>query len=72
MATEYIVTLDAPDLGAARPVGVLRAREGAAGPVSFEYGRSWRESAGAWPIDPRLPVVAGETWVASRAAGHPL
>jgi len=69
MHTEYIVTLDAADLGPARPVGVLRARDGAAGPVSFEYGRSWRESADAWPIDPALPVVAGETWIAAGLPG---
>lgn len=62
MATEHIVTLDAPELGPPRPVGVLRAREGPGGPVSFEYGRSWRESTDAWAIDPALPVVTGETW----------
>ena len=69
MTTEYIVTLDAPDLGPPRPVGVLRAREGATGPVSFEYGRSWRESADRWAIDPALPVVAGEARAATGLPG---
>lgn len=54
-----VVTLDAPDLGPPRPVGVLTRYPGPRGAVAFAYARSWLDSADAFPLEPRLPLVEG-------------
>ena len=54
-----IVTLDAPELGPSRPVGVLTRYPGPRGAIAFTYARSWLDSAVAFPLDPRLPLIEG-------------
>jgi serine/threonine-protein kinase HipA len=45
----------------ARPVGTLHYdRQGARQRASFTYDPSWRAAARPWPIDPALPLVAGQ------------
>lgn len=55
--TELVVVLDAPELGPARPVGVLTRWPGPALTVGFTYARSWLRAEDAFPIDPELPLV---------------
>jgi len=54
-----IVTLDAPDLGPARPVGVLTRYQGPRTAVAFAYARSWLDHAESFALEPRLPLVEG-------------
>lgn len=54
-----IVTLDAPELGSSRPVGVLTRYPGPRGAIAFAYARSWLATAEAFPLDPRLPLIEG-------------
>jgi serine/threonine-protein kinase HipA len=56
---QLVVVLDAPDLGRARPVGVLTRYPGPRPAVAFAYARSWLESADAFALEPRLPLVDG-------------
>jgi len=57
-AEELIVVLDAPELGVARPVGVLSFWSDS-GAVAFTYARSWLESSDGFDLEPRLPRVEG-------------
>lgn len=61
---ELIVMLDAAELGALRPVGVLRRRTGRRPVISFEYARTWREQPALPFLDPALPLVEGEQFFA--------
>lgn len=56
---QLIVTLDAPDLGPARPVGVLTRHPGPRTAVAFAYARSWLDHAEGFALEPRLPLVEG-------------
>jgi serine/threonine-protein kinase HipA len=58
---ELVVVLDAPELGRARPVGVLSFwRDSRA--VAFAYARSWLNANTSFQIDPRLPLVEGQQY----------
>ena len=66
---ELVVILDAPDVGPARPVGVLTRWPGPARAVSFAYAASWLRAGpggGTFAIDPGLPLVEGLTPVPGR------
>ena len=54
---DLVVVLDAPELGPARPVGVLTRWPGHALSVGFEYAASWLSAPGSFSIDPALPLV---------------
>lgn len=55
------VHLDAPELGAAMHIGNLYpGAERVDLAPSFEYTKAWLKSAAAVPIDPQLPLYAGE------------
>lgn len=57
----YEVHLDAPELGAAMHIGNLYpGAERVDLAPSFEYTRAWLKSSAAMPIDPQLPLYAGE------------
>lgn len=56
---QLVVVLDAPELGGARPVGVLTRYPGPRPAVAFAYARSWLNSADAFALEPRLPLVDG-------------
>ena len=56
---QLIVTLDAPDLGSARPVGVLTRYQGPRTAIAFAYARSWLDRAEGFALEPRLPLVEG-------------
>ena len=56
---QLIVTLDAPQLGPARPVGVLTRYGGPRPTVAFEYARSWLQSDEGFELEPRLRLVEG-------------
>ncbi|HSW41891.1 MAG TPA: type II toxin-antitoxin system HipA family toxin [Patescibacteria group bacterium] len=56
---ELVVILDAPELGPARPVGVLTRHPGPRGSIAFSYARSWLEAADGFALEPRLPLVEG-------------
>ena len=56
---QLIVTLDAPDLGSARPVGVLTRYQGPRTAVAFAYARSWLDHAESFALEPRLALVEG-------------
>jgi len=59
---ELVVVLDAADPGPARPVGVLTRWPGHTLAVGFAYAASWlraSSAAGAFAIDPTLPLVEG-------------
>lgn len=59
---DLIVVLDAPELGAARPVGVLSFwRDSRA--IAFSYARSWREGKDSFALEPRLPLVEGRQYI---------
>jgi serine/threonine-protein kinase HipA len=62
-----IVTLDAPELGLARPVGVLTRWPGTRPAISFAYARSWREREDAFALDPGLPLVEGDQYMSEGA-----
>jgi serine/threonine-protein kinase HipA len=64
-----IVTLDAPELGPRRPVGVLTRYPGPRGAIAFTYARSWLDGAVAFAIEPRLPLVEGPQYM--RGGGLP-
>ena len=63
---ELVVVLDAPELGPARPVGVLTRWPGQALSVGFTYARSWLQSGQSFPIDPYLPLVEHTTTIGQR------
>jgi len=54
---ELVVMLDAPELGPARPVGVLTLLPGPRLSVQFEYAASWLRDPASFPIDPSMPLV---------------
>ncbi len=56
---QLVVMLDAPEIGSARPVGVLARLPGPKAAVAFSYARSWLASGDAFPLEPRLPLVEG-------------
>lgn len=62
---ELVVTLDAPELGPARPVGVLTRWRGPRQAISFTYARSWLTDPAAFALDPRLPLVEGDQFAPS-------
>jgi serine/threonine-protein kinase HipA len=63
---DLVVVLDAPELGPARPVGVLTRWPGHMLSVGFQYAASWLLSDGAFPIDPSLPLVEYLTTIGQR------
>jgi len=63
---ELVVVLDAPELGPARPVGVLTRWPGHVLSVGFQYAASWLRSEDSFPIDPSLPLVEFLTTIGSR------
>ena len=64
---DLVVVLDAPELGEARPVGVLTRWPGAILSVAFEYARSWLDDVGRnFPIDPALPLSEAQYTVPGR------
>lgn len=65
--TQVIAHLDAAELGAKRPIGVLRVTGRARNVVAFTYARSWLEWPEAFPIDPGLPLVDQDQYVAAGA-----
>lgn len=62
---ELVVVLDAPELGLARPAGVLTRWRGPRQAISFTYARSWLPDPGAFALDPRLPLIEGEQFAPS-------
>jgi serine/threonine-protein kinase HipA len=59
--------LDAPELGEARPVGVLTRWPGAILSVAFQYARSWLDDIERhFPIDPGLPLSEAQFTVPGR------
>ena len=64
---DLVVVLDAPELGEARPVGVLTRWPGAILSVAFQYARSWLDDVGRnFPIDPALPLSEAQYTVPGR------
>lgn len=64
---ELVVVLDAPELGAARPVGVLTRWPGRALSVAFQYAASWlRAAERSFPIDPGLPLASYHVTIPER------
>jgi serine/threonine-protein kinase HipA len=64
---DLVVVLDAPELGDARPVGVLTRWPGAILSVAFGYARSWLDDLGRnFPIDPALPLSEAQYTVPGR------
>ena len=63
---QLVVVLDAPELGRARPVGVLTRWPGRVLSVGFAYAASWLRAGDAFAIDPSLPLVAFPTTVPGR------
>ena len=64
---DLVVVLDAPELGEARPVGVLTRWPGAILSVAFQYARSWLDDVGRnFPIDPALPLSEAQYNVPGR------
>lgn len=56
---DLVVTLDAPELGPSRPVGVLTRYPGPRGAIAFTYARSWLDSQDSFALEPRLPLIEG-------------
>ncbi len=56
---DLVVTLDAPELGPSRPVGVLTRYPGTRGAIAFAYARSWLENPATFALEPRLPLIEG-------------
>lgn len=64
---DLVVYLDAPELGACRPVGVLTRWPGAALSVAFAYARSWLDDPSArFAIDPGLPLGEAQLTIPAR------
>ena len=64
---DLIVTLDAPELGEARPVGVLTRWPGPVLSVAFQYARSWlQDRERHFAIDPTLPLGESQLTVPGR------
>ena len=64
---DLVVVLDAPELGEARPVGVLTRWPGAILSVAFQYARSWLDDIDRhFPIDPGLPLSEAQFAVSGR------
>jgi serine/threonine-protein kinase HipA len=60
---ELVVLLDAPEIGPARPVGVLTRWPGTRPAISFQYARSWLTGKDAFALDPRLPLVDDDRYM---------
>lgn len=64
---DLVVFLDAPDLGEARPVGVLTRWPGPILSAAFQYARSWLEDPERhFAIDPTLPLGEAQYTVPGR------
>jgi serine/threonine-protein kinase HipA len=64
---DLVVVLDAPEIGEARPVGVLTRWPGAILSVAFQYARSWLDDVSRnFPIDPALPLSEAQYTVPGR------
>jgi serine/threonine-protein kinase HipA len=64
---DLVVTLDAPELGPPRPVGVLTKWPGPVLSVAFTYARSWLDDAHRrFAIDPGLPLGEAQYTVPGR------
>ncbi len=64
---DLVVILDAPELGEARPVGVLTRWPGVILSVAFQYARSWLDDVDRnFPIDPALPLSEAQYTVPGR------
>lgn len=64
---DFVVYLDAPELGPLRPVGVITRWPGAVLSVAFSYARSWLEALdGRFAIDPNLPLGRDQVIVPGR------
>ncbi|MEK6719409.1 MAG: type II toxin-antitoxin system HipA family toxin [Chloroflexota bacterium] len=59
---DLVVTLDAPELGPSRPVGVLTRHPGSRGAIAFAYARSWLDSRDPFALEPRLPLIEGRQY----------
>lgn len=59
---DLVVVLDAPELGPARPVGVLSFWPDSRA-IAFAYARSWLGGDGAFPLEPRLPLIEGRRYI---------
>ncbi len=56
---DLVVTLDAPELGPSRPIGVLTRYPGPRGAIAFTYARSWLDGPDPFALEPRLPLIEG-------------
>lgn len=64
---DLVVLLDAPELGRARPVGVLTRWPGPILSVTFGYARSWLDdTAHHFAIDPTLPLSEAQYTIPGR------
>ncbi len=64
---DLVVVLDAPELGPARPVGVITCWPGPILSVAFAYARSWLEDVSRnFAIDPTLPLTEAQFTVPGR------
>ncbi len=64
---ELVVVLDAPELGRARPVGVLTRGPGPRLSVAFQYARTWlRDTENQFALDPGLPLIEALVTVPNR------
>jgi serine/threonine-protein kinase HipA len=64
---DLVAYLDAPELGPARPIGVLTRWPGATLSVAFAYARSWLEDANhQFAIDPNLPLGTAQVTIPGR------
>lgn len=64
---DLVVTLDAPELGPSRPIGVLTRYPGPRGAIAFTYARSWLDSPDPFALEPRLPLIEGPQYSARGA-----
>jgi serine/threonine-protein kinase HipA len=63
---DLVVVLDAPELGPARPIGVLTRWPGHVLSVGFQYAASWLRSDGSFQMDPALPLIEQLSTVGQR------
>jgi len=66
---DLVIVLDSPELGEARPVGVLTRWPGPILSVAFQYARSWLDDRTRhFAIDPSLPLAEDRLVVPDRRA----
>ena len=64
---DLVAYLDAPELGEARPIGVLTRWPGAVLSVAFAYARSWLDDVDRrFAVDPNLPVGEAQVTIPGR------